>query len=188
MANFLTAIRLLSAVPFAYWMGRAEFFPAACAAVAILIAIATDLLDGHIARRRGTESAGGRLFDHSADFLFVTSGLAAAAMRGALPLALPALIAVAFAQYVLDSYWLDRRGQLRMSGLGRYNGVLYFVPVCGDVLVRLGAGFLAAPVRWVAWLLVASTLISIADRLVSLRSRRKAPGSSDAGTAARFQR
>ena len=108
------------------------------AALAIVLAIATDLLDGPVARRRGTASAAGRAFDHTADFLFVTAGLLGGALRGVFPLLLPILVVIAFAQYVVDSYWLHRTRELRMSPLGRWNGILYFVPSCGDVLVRTG--------------------------------------------------
>jgi hypothetical protein len=56
-----------------------------------------------------------------------------------------------------------------MSRLGRWNGVLYFVPLGGVLLVDAGVTGLADATRWVAWALCASTLISIADRAVSLR-------------------
>ena len=56
-----------------------------------------------------------------------------------------------------------------MSALGRWNGILYFVPLGGALLVALGLDFLAAPTRWVAWALVVATLVSIADRALSLR-------------------
>lgn len=151
------------------------------AAGAIVLAIVTDLLDGPVARRSGSASAAGRAFDHTSDFLFVTAGLVGGALRGAFPLLLPMLIAVAFAQYVVDSYWLHRQRQLRMSALGRWNGILYFVPLCGDVLVRtgvlaaLGLGVLAPLVPWIAWALVASTLLSIGDRVLAFS--RTDPGS-----------
>ena len=54
-------------------------------------------------------------FDHASDFLFVTSGMFAGAFRGAFPWILPALITAAFAQYVIDSYWIHRQTKLRGS-------------------------------------------------------------------------
>ncbi len=190
MANALTAVRLLLAVPFALLMAASDARSALWAAVLLAGAIATDLLDGVIARRRGTASSAGRLFDHTTDVLFVTGGLAAGAVRGAFPCALPVLVAAAFAQYAIDSYWLDRAGQLRASRLGRYNGILYFVPLGGDILVRLGLGFLRPPVTAIAWLLVASTVMSMAERLIAaIRARgRKAAASPGAGTGARPRR
>jgi len=169
VANLLTLLRLLLAVPLAALIAQASPFGGALAATLFCVAIATDIADGRLARARGTESALGRVLDHGADFLFVNAGLAASASLGALPWLLPVLVAFAFVQYVVDSYWLHRARELRMSALGRWNGILYFVPLGGAILVELGLGFLAEPTRWVAWALVASTLASIADRALAAR-------------------
>ncbi len=181
MAHLLTGLRLALALPFAWCMSRDGDLSAWLAAAAIAIAIATDLADGPVARRTGRASAAGRVFDHSSDFLFVTGGLVGGALRGAFPPLLPLLVVVAFAQYVIDSYWLHQVRELRMSSLGRWNGILYFVPLVGDVLVRtgllaaLGLGLLAPLVPWIAWALVGSTALSIGDRLLALS--RTGPGS-----------
>src|SRR5439155_21586517 len=105
MANALTASRLLLAVPFAFLMVRADVWSAALAALALAAAIATDLLDGPLARRRGTATPAGGVFEHTADCLFVTGRLAAGAARGAFPWILPVLVPAAFVQYVADSHW-----------------------------------------------------------------------------------
>jgi phosphatidylglycerophosphate synthase len=182
MANALTAIRLLLIAPFAALMAAPGARAAAWAGLVLAAAIASDLLDGMIARRRGTASSAGRLFDHTTDVLFVTSGLAAGALRGAFPWILPVLVAAAFAQYAIDSYWLDRARQLRPSRLGRYNGILYFVPLGGDILVRLGVGALRPLVTAIAWFLVASTLLSMGERLVAaIRAQGRRAGASPAG-------
>lgn len=172
MANALTTIRLLLAAPFAWLMASADARHAALAAVILAAAIVTDLLDGAIARRRGTATAVGQLFDHAADCLFVTSGLAGGALRRAVPWILPVLVAAAFAQYVIDSYCLDRARRLRPSRLGRWNGILYFAPLGGDILVRLGSRFLQPLVAAVAWLLVATTALSMGARLARLVTAR----------------
>lgn len=189
MANLLTAVRLALAVPFALFIAKEDTAYAPLAALAMAIAIATDLLDGRVARRRRTASAWGGTFDHTADFLFVTGGLAAGAARGVFPWILPLLVTAAFAQYVIDSYWLHRQRTLRASRLGRYNGILYFVPLCGDILVRLGLAAVRPLLLPIAWTLVASTLLSMADRLTAVRtSSRKAPESPSGETADRPQR
>ena len=177
MANALTAVRLLLVVPFAVLMASADARHAAFAALILAVAIVTDLLDGPLARRRGTASAAGQLFDHTVDVLFVTSGLAAGARRGAFPWILPVLVGAAFAQYVIDSYWVDRARRLRTSRLGRYNGIFYFVPVGGDIVVRMGLGLLQPLLTAVVWLLVASTVLSMGERLiVAVTARwRRAP-------------
>jgi len=166
MANLLSAARLALALPFAWLVLRAH--PAA--ALLFAFAVASDLLDGPIARRAGAASPFGRLLDHGADFAFVSSGLFTAAWRGALPLLLPVAIAIAFTQYVFDSHLLHREPGLRMSRIGRWNGVLYFVPLGGVCLSDLGLPGLDIATRASAWLLVATTALSIADRLLAARS------------------
>jgi hypothetical protein len=93
---------------------------------------------------------------------------------------LPVLIVVAFSQYVLDSYYLHRQRQLRMSFLGRWNGILYFVPLVMITIAALrvpGLGELArALVRPFAVLLMVTTVASILDRAVAPRRTRQPGG------------
>lgn len=166
MANLLSAARLALALPFAWLVLHGH----AAAAALFALGIFTDLLDGPIARRRGSASDLGRLLDHSADFGFVSAGLWAAACRGAVPLLLPLAITLAFAQYVLDSRFLHRQPGLRMSRLGRWNGILYFVPLGGVCLTDLGVPGLELATRISAWALVATTVLSTADRMLAPRS------------------
>jgi CDP-diacylglycerol---glycerol-3-phosphate 3-phosphatidyltransferase len=165
MANALTALRLLLVAPFAFFMARGDARSAGFALAIWIVALATDFLDGPIARARGTVSAMSGTFDHATDFVFVTSGLFAGASRGAFPWILPICITAAFAQYVIDSYWIHRQAGLRGSKLGRYNGMLYFVPPVLDILVRLGAVFLEPVLKILVWLLVLSTIVSMGQRL-----------------------
>src|SRR5256712_12643841 len=95
MPTALTAARVLLALPFAFLMTGGGARHAALAALVLAAAIATDVLDGALARRRDTVTAAGRAFDHAADCFFVTSGLVAGAVRGALPRVLPLLVATA---------------------------------------------------------------------------------------------
>lgn len=172
LAHLLTALRLLLALPVAAGMARPELLGPPLLLGLLLLAIASDWLDGKAARRFGTASPAGQLFDHATDFLFVTSGLAGAALAGALPWPLPPMIVVAFAQYVLDSRFLYRQKQLRMSFLGRWNGIFYFVPLVLLAAARLealegAARALAGAAVALAWVLVLSTLLSIVDRAVA---------------------
>ena len=140
----------------------------------VVMAIATDLLDGVVARKADTTSPRGLLFDHTTDFLFVTSGLTGAAVAGLLSPALPMLVVVAFSQYVLDSYWLNRDKQLRMSSLGRWNGIFYFVPLLLIAVSRFDALFefgqvLSILIMSLTYLLILSTISSIIDRTLAPR-------------------
>src|SRR6202166_991965 len=169
MANALTALRLLLVVPFAFFMTKEDVRFAVFALIVWVVALITDFLDGPIARRQGTVTAWSGTFDHTTDLLFVTSGLFAGAFRGVFAWILPVLVVAAFSQYVIDSYWIHRQNKLRGSKLGRYNGMLYFVPPCLEILVRLGAPWFQPLLTVLVWMLVLSTLLSMGQRLMSGR-------------------
>jgi CDP-diacylglycerol--glycerol-3-phosphate 3-phosphatidyltransferase len=166
MANLLTAVRLILVAPFVLFMAKADARSAVFALVVWVVALATDFLDGITARRRATVSAWSGTFDHTSDFLFVTGGMFAGASRGAFPWILPICITAAFIQYVIDSYWIHHQSQLRGSTLGRYNGMLYFVPPFMEILIRLGASSLRPLLVILVWALVLSTLVSMGQRLM----------------------
>ena len=177
MAHLLTAVRLGLALPLAVAFARPDVLDARLVALLLAVALATDYADGVVARRRGTASAGGQLFDHATDCLFVTAGLTGAALAGAVPPALPVLVAVAFGQYVFDSYVVHRRKRLRMSTIGRWNGIGYFVPLVVVATARLEAvpsltAALLLGARLTAYALIVSTVVSIADRATTARGAR----------------
>jgi CDP-diacylglycerol--glycerol-3-phosphate 3-phosphatidyltransferase len=171
-ANALTALRLVCGPLLVLALLERA---ALAAALLFWLAVATDLLDGRVARRFGESSALGGFLDHVTDAAFVTLGLAALVLRGEAPWLLPVLVALAFLQYTLDSRVIDGAA-LRASALGRWNGIAYFVPV-GTVVTRdalalgwPGRGLVLA----LGWLLAASTLLSMADRALALtRARRQ---------------
>ena len=169
LAHLLTGVRLGVTLPVAVAFARPDVLSAGLLIALVSLAIATDYVDGVVARSRGTASAGGRLFDHGTDFLFVTTALTGAALAGLVPLVLPVLITVAFSQYVFDSYWVHHQKQLRMSGIGRWNGVLYFVPLVLLAVARLEVepaltSLLTPVARAGSYVLVVSTIVSIMDR------------------------
>lgn len=175
MANALTVLRLLAAGPTTWLLVHPDSGPDGLLAVLVALAVLTDVLDGRVARARGTASDRGRLYDHGTDFLYVTSGLAGAASAGLVTPVLPVLITVAFTQYVLDSYFLHRQKRLRMSTLGRWNGILYFVPLVGFAAARVApagpADLLNRTATAIGYLLVVTTALSIVDRLASPRAQ-----------------
>jgi phosphatidylglycerophosphate synthase len=162
---------LVIAVPCAYaiWIGAW-----AIAATLFVIAVATDVFDGIVARRRGEATALGGLFDHSIDALFVTLSLAALAAVQIVPWLLPPLAITSFVQYVWDSKALSG-APLRASVLGRWNGIGYYA-IVGTATLRHALEVPWPTQTWIsiaAWLLVISTLISMADRGYALwRVRR----------------
>ena len=172
MAHTLTAMRLLLAGPVAMAFARPESLRPSVLLVLLCGAITTDYWDGRVARMTETSSAGGQLFDHSTDFVFVTTALTGAAVAGLVTPLLPALIVIAFGQYVLDSYLLHRQKQLRMSVIGRWNGILYFVPLLVISVARLSlssdsTSFLTQTAGVLSYMLVASTVVSVVDRTIA---------------------
>ena len=174
MAHVLTGLRLMLALPLAVAFARPDFLGAGFVAVLLAAAIASDYFDGIVARQSGTTSPRGQLYDHGTDCLFVTACLTGAAVAGRVPLALPVLVVGAFGQYVFDSYRVHRQKRLRMSALGRWNGIGYFVPLVVLAAARLDivpamAPLLAQTASATGHVLVASTVISIVDRATAAR-------------------
>jgi phosphatidylglycerophosphate synthase len=171
MAHAITGLRLLAVAPAAWAFSRPGAVPAWLLAVLVIVAIASDVVDGIVARRTGSASPAGMLFDHTTDCLFVTAGLAGASTAGLVPTILPVLVPIAFSQYVLDSYFLHRQRQLRMSSLGRWNGIFYFAPLVMIAIAALHLPRLSETARVLgrpcAVLLAVSTVASIIDRAVA---------------------
>ena len=169
MANFLTAVRLLLTIPVAWGIAVADLLAGLTLLSFILLAVITDYFDGIVARATKTASTRGQLFDHGTDFIFVTGGLIGCVYAGIINPYLPALIVVAFSQYVLDSYFLFRQKDLKMSFLGRWNGIFYFLPLIMISVSRLESVAelqenIESIVTLVNYLLIVSTVASIIDR------------------------
>jgi phosphatidylglycerophosphate synthase len=170
-ANALTSLRLLIAIPCAGAI-VAELW--SVAATLFVVAVASDIADGRVARLRQETSAFGALFDHVTDATFVTLLLIALAQAGELPMLLPILVAASFLQYVLDSKAL-RGKPLRMSQLGRFNGIAYFA-IAGTPVIRDALMLPFPPAQWVnwtAWMLVATSIVSMLDRGLALYRQRR---------------
>jgi len=177
-ANSLTMIRLVLAPVLGWSITHGHWW---LAAFTVLGAIASDVLDGKLARSQGTASSFGGFFDHATDAIFVSTGAWALAAVDLINPWLWPLIGIAFLQYTLDSNSL-RGQQLRTSKLGKYNGIGYYALVsaaigCQTLLstsllspagLPMLQGLLSTlhnAVEATAWLLLISTLISMVDRL-----------------------
>lgn len=172
MANLLTAIRLILTLPLAWGLAHEGFLPASALFFLLVLAIGTDYFDGKVARATNTASARGMLFDHGSDCFFVSCCLFAIAHQGIVSYLLPVLILIAFTQYVLDSYFLFKQKQLRMSFLGRWNGIFYFSPILfySASGLNLFGGIsesLVILTTVTSLLLIISTLASIVDRALA---------------------
>jgi phosphatidylglycerophosphate synthase len=168
--NLLSISRVLLAAALFWSVYNAHWY---YAVTLLWTAIATDILDGYVARAQQIASPIGGLLDHGSDAIFVTAGIAALTFHGWAPPLLAILIPAAFIQYMLDSKALS--GQpLRASSLGRYNGISYFV-FAGFPIMQLTLQITLLPFDWFYWIgwgLVLTTSISMVDRLVTLVSNR----------------
>lgn len=179
MANALTGVRFLLAAPVAVAFAKPDLLSPALLMTLLCVAIWTDYYDGRVARAMGTSSPAGQLFDHGTDCVFVSAGLTGSSIVGLAPAVLPALVVIAFIQYVLDSYLWHQQKQLRMSVIGRWNGILYFAPLVIIAASRLGVfgateRLLLLTAATLGYVLVVSTIVSIADRAVApLMAQRK---------------
>ena len=125
LANLLTAGRFAAA---AAWM--ALFFASPDRTVLLggiaIAASVSDFVDGRVARLLGTSSGTGRWLDGVANVTFVLAVLGCEAWGGAIPVYVPALIAMSFTQYVADSMLRgEARGPIR-SRLGHWGGVINY--------------------------------------------------------------
>src|SRR5262249_7815930 len=164
-----TAIRLALVLPMAVALARPIVLAPWLVALMLVLAITSDYFDGPVARTTGTASARGTLFDHATDCLFVTGGLTGPAIAGSITPLLPAGVPVPFSHSGVDPYVWSRERQLRASFLGRWNGVLYFVPLVLIAVARLFgpssfASFLQFATRVLGYLLTLSTVASMIDR------------------------
>ena len=168
LANSLSLSRLFIAPVIAWiilsdrWL-TASFF--------LLLAILSDLLDGPIARKKGQETSTGGLLDHSCDALLMAVLLFVLNKTHGIPLLLPILVLGSFLQYVLDSKALSGH-KLRTSFLGRSNGIAYYV-LPSMCIFSQAAGIDQLDKFFIifAWILIASTLVSMSERLWTLITR-----------------
>ena len=172
-ANLISLSRLILAPVFAYAVmaaerGRSGWF----AAAVFVIVIATDTLDGRVARHFGSASSAGRAVDHGADIVFLLTAFATYVSIGAMPWWVPATVLGAFGLYVVDWRWpAARRPLWHADRIGHAGGVANWVLV--GVLVgnrTVGLGWLPP---WLMLMLFAAVPlysgIAIAGRLAARR-------------------
>ncbi len=172
--NYLTLARLFLIAPTTFAIMNQMWL---LGSFVFLSAVATDVLDGYLARKLHQSSAFGGIFDHSTDALFVSTGLACFALQDLIVGLLPVLVVLSFIQYVMDSKALAGQA-LVASHIGRANGICYFV-LLGTTLGLQHAGLTGSPFTqaiWaISWILCISTIISMIDRAIALwRKPRKA--------------
>ena len=120
--NVITLSRVAAAPLFVLCCGwAAQGTPSARWPAVLLFAgvVASDVLDGRLARRLGVSSVFGRFLDHGADIFFILFALGWVAAWGWVTVWLPAAIAWAFGLYAFDSWAAQRRTRAATPAAGQ---------------------------------------------------------------------
>lgn len=163
--NALTLLRPVCTGPFVLLCVQAHTTPHPWAGLGalmlFLVIVASDFLDGWLARRRCQESILGRMLDHGCDVLFILTALGTFVGYGLVPWWLPSAIAWSFGLYVLDSWWRTAaEPQLLTSRLGHLGGVLYYLLV-GTLTADIVAGHTWIPARVLSGCITVLTLLAL---------------------------
>ncbi len=178
--NAITLMRPVATGPF-LWCCRhapADIGYGLAALLLFGLIVASDTLDGWMARRRQQESALGRVLDHVCDVSFILMALGFFVLQGWAPWWLPVAIAWAFGLYASRSWWLTvgtTGPTLIGSRLGHLGGILNYGAV-GLVALDLCTGRMpwAASVLHIVFILLASlALISGLEHLYALLAMRR---------------
>ncbi|MBR7744473.1 CDP-diacylglycerol--glycerol-3-phosphate 3-phosphatidyltransferase [Phycicoccus sp. BSK3Z-2] len=198
VANLLTGARIVL-VPVFGWLllGGGESSALRWAAFGVFaLAMATDRVDGDIARRRGLVTDLGKVLDPIADKALVTMALVGLSLLGELPWWVTAIVLVREWGITLMRFWVIRHGVMAAGRGGKLKTVLQTVGIGLFLMPRdamfwtplwdvLAWGFLGAAVvltvlTGLDYLLKAVRLRRTSDRAAQKRSDREARDGSGA--------
>jgi len=164
VAHLLTVLRMLLAVALPASLVRAITGDVAPLLLA-LSAVATDFLDGRLARRAGRASRVGAWMDVGADVAFVLSGTVTAAALGMTSWLVPIAIALSSSTFFLASCQRASAGGLAYNRLGHAAGIANYG------LVLLVAVHVWRPLRVVPSLLAIASEVTVALNLGAVLAR-----------------
>jgi CDP-diacylglycerol---glycerol-3-phosphate 3-phosphatidyltransferase len=160
LPNFITIVRILLA-PLFVWMLLADNGADGAlrwwAAVLFILAIATDGLDGHIARSRGLVTDLGKLLDPIADKVLIGGALISLSILGELWWWVTIVILVREVGITVYRFAVIRSGVIAASRGGKLKTLVQSVAISLALLpfwVLLGDW-----VHWVDWVLMAAALV-----------------------------
>ena len=145
------------------------------------VAVATDFLDGRLARAGGHATTRGRLLDHGADVAFLLPALVVLGRARRISLALAPVVALTFGLYVLDGW---RRGratgaiELAPSRSGTAAGLANYAVVGGAAIAHgLGPSAFDGAVAAAAVATIAVNAVATLERLRDLCTDVSRPAS-----------
>ena len=171
LPNLLSLLRLLLVIPILLLLARSNPVSDRVAIVVLLVAGATDLLDGLLARRRGSISASGKLFDPIADKVLIGGLVIYLALARGFPWWLVAAILARDLALVLGAVLFFRRDRVVFGA--NWSGKL--TTFC------LGLLILAYVLRWEGSYmpLTVTAVLALALSYVSYGRRAWSYGSAD---------
>ena len=172
VVSAVIAIRFIAAPLFLYTFANDLTAWALCI---FLVAVFTDALDGHVARRLGGASPFlGPYSDAVADFFLVLAAFSAFVLKGLYPFWMLLLIVAMFAQFVLTS----RLARPIYDPVGKYYGVFLFCAIGVTLVLPHPAVHRAVPV-----VILGFTIASVISRAMFLLgfSERRSLGHDNPG-------
>jgi phosphatidylglycerophosphate synthase len=131
--------------------------------VLFALAVATDLLDGYLARKLNATTKFGAYYDAATDFALVLGIYSLFAVKGFYPIWLLILIAASFAQFIATS----RYAKKIYDPIGRYIGSALYIGIVLTLIFPVKPIFI-----FVQYAFIVFFLISLASRIVSLTKNR----------------
>ncbi len=127
-ANLLSASRFVLGAAWLVVFIHGDRRPEVLGPIALSAAL-SDFADGPLARKMHSTHRFGRWLDSLADIAFVLTALTCEAQAGAIPVYIPVLIGISFAQYAIDSIVISGSALPVKSRLGHWGGVANFALV-----------------------------------------------------------
>ena len=157
---FISSLRIATLPLFLYLYNIQNV--AACLGLLAFCA-ASDYFDGYFARRLNATSRFGAYYDATTDFILMFGIFTFFYAFGFYPIWLLLLIAAAFIQFLVTSYYAKKL----YDPVGRFLGSALYIGVVLSLLWPTGAIF-----AFVQYALVGFFLVSIASRIISLTRKR----------------
>ena len=128
-----------------------------------ILAALTDLLDGALARKLGTDSEAGAYIDASVDFVLVFVTSLGLVIIEVFPVWLLILEGLMFGQFILTS----RKKNLVYDPIGKHYGTILMVAIA--VTLWIPNNFM---IPIIPWIIVGFTIICIACRIITHKKTR----------------
>lgn len=175
--NALSVSRMVMSVPLAVGLYRflAEGTSGRMVILILLMMLATDVLDGRLARRWGCTSDTGAVLDVAGDLLMALLSAIAMCAAETVTLLVPSMEVLLIAQFFITSRISDGRMRLRYDILGRMAGIMFMLMPLAVVLIRLMDPNAVAPMTLMVVMAVTLSVASMAARASSIVARPTDP-------------